>query len=81
MWQVYIIECSDKKLYTGITNDIGRRIEEHNSGKGSRFTRVRAPVKLVYNQEAASRSAALKREAEIKKLSRTDKLDLILSAG
>ena len=81
MWQVYIIECRDKKLYTGITTDIDRRVKEHNSGKGGRFTKFRAPVKLVYTKKAHSRSAALKREAGIKKLSRTEKLNLILSVS
>jgi putative endonuclease len=80
MWYVYIIQCKDDKLYTGITTDIDRRMVEHNAGKGGRFTRFRTPVKLVYSQEAASRSAALKREAGIKKLSRGEKLGLILSA-
>jgi len=80
MWHVYIIECKDKTLYTGVTTDINRRILEHNSGKGGRFTRFRTPVKLVYDQKAANRSGALRREAEIKKLSRSDKLDLISAA-
>ncbi len=81
MWHVYIIECSDNKLYTGITTDIDRRLSEHNSGKGGRFTRHRTPVKLVYRQSAANRSEALKREAGIKRLSRNGKLDLILPAN
>lgn len=79
MWHVYIIECKDKTLYTGITTDIDRRISEHSSGKGGRFTRNRTPVKLVYKQQVPDRSAALKREAEIKQLKRKAKLDLILS--
>jgi len=77
VWIVYIIECSDAKLYTGITNDINRRLEEHNSGSGSKFTRARKPVKLAYSEIVRTRSAALKREASIKKLSRKEKLDLI----
>ena len=80
MWHVYIIECKDKTLYTGVTTDIDRRIKEHNSGHGGRFTRSRTPVKLVYNQKAANRSGALKCEAEIKKLNRSGKLDLISAA-
>ncbi|MDP3791258.1 MAG: GIY-YIG nuclease family protein [Candidatus Omnitrophota bacterium] len=81
MWQVYIIECKDSKLYTGVTTDIDRRLSEHNLRKGAKFTRVRAPVKLVYKQKVATRSAALKREAAIKKLPRAEKLSLILSAN
>ena len=80
MWYVYIIECSDAKLYTGITTDIERRVKEHSEGKGGRFTRFRTPVKIVYNQQVANRSAALKREAAIKKLSRDEKLLLISAA-
>ena len=76
MWHVYIIECKDSKLYTGITTSINRRVLEHNSGRGGRFTRCRRPVKLVYSQRVSSRSNALKREAEIKKLSRSEKLGL-----
>lgn len=77
MWEVYIIKCKDNKLYTGITNDLERRVGEHNSGQGGRFTRPRKPVKLVYHETTPSRSEALKREAEIKKLSRYEKLELL----
>jgi putative endonuclease len=77
MWYIYIIECKDNKLYTGITNDIDRRVSEHNSGHGGRFTRYRRPVKLVYSQQVLNRSNALKREAEIRKLKRSEKLNLI----
>lgn len=80
MWFIYIIRCKDSKLYTGITTDIDRRLTEHNSARGGRFTRFRVPVKLVYSEKAPTRSAALKREAAIKSLSRADKLSLILSA-
>jgi putative endonuclease len=79
MWTVYIIECKDSKLYTGITNDLNRRLKEHNSGNGGRFTRFRKPVKLVYCQETIDKSGALRREIEIKKLSRSEKLELIRS--
>ena len=77
MWEVYIIQCKDDKLYTGITNDLERRVEEHNSGQGASFTRSRKPVKLVYHETRPSRAEALKREAEIKKLSRYEKLELL----
>jgi len=77
-YYLYILECSDNTLYTGITTDIQRRVKEHNSSvKGAKYTRVRRPVKLVYKEEFADRSSASKREAEIKKLSRKEKLALI----
>ena len=79
MWFVYIIRCKDDKLYTGMTNDIERRIAEHNSGHGGRFTRFRKPVTLVYYCKVNSRSDALKREIAIKKLERSEKLELIRS--
>ena len=77
MCYVYILECSDKSLYTGWTNDINKRIECHNSGKGAKYTRGRLPVKLVYFELLDNKSLALKREIEIKKLSKKDKLLLI----
>jgi len=55
MWEVYIIQCKDNKLYTGITNDLERRVGEHNSGQGASFTRSRKPVKLVYHETRANR--------------------------
>lgn len=79
-WFVYILRCSDNSLYTGITTDVDRRIEEHNeksSNLGAKFTRGRQPVKLVYQEDAGSRSHATKREMEIKSLSRKQKLNLI----
>lgn len=72
---VYILECSDKTLYTGATNNIEKRIQEHNNTRsGARYTRGRRPVKLVYVEICSTPSIALKREAEIKKLSRAQKL-------
>ena len=79
MWQVYIIKCKDDKLYTGITNNLDRRIAKHNSGRGGRFTRTRKPVSLVYSERVRNRSVALKREAEIRRLDRSEKLDLVRS--
>ena len=76
-WYIYIIECKDCLLYTGITKDLKRRVKEHNCGKGCKFTKSRAPVKLAYSEKAKSRSSALKREAAIKRLSRKKKLELI----
>ncbi len=75
-WSVYIIECKDSKLYTGITTDLQRRIRDHNSGNGCRFTKYRIPVKLVYREDLPTRSEVLKREARIKQLTRRKKLDL-----
>jgi putative endonuclease len=78
-WHVYIIECKDSKLYTGITNNLKRRINAHNSGNGGRFTKYRVPVKLVYSEECLTKQEALKREAQIKRLKRPQKLSLIRS--
>tara|TARA_B100000497_G_scaffold126935_1_gene167216 strand:- start:2300 stop:2548 length:249 start_codon:yes stop_codon:yes gene_type:complete len=78
MWCVYIVECSDKSLYTGITTDIDRRITEHNtSTKGAKYTRSKRPVFLVYKECCENRSIASKREYQIKKLKRADKLLLV----
>ncbi len=74
---VYIIRCSDGTLYTGITNHLQRRLSEHNQGKGAKYTRGRFPVQLCYIEEGKGRSWALKREREIKRLSRTQKIALI----
>ena len=76
-WKIYIIRCKDSKLYTGITNDIERRIKQHNSGNGCRFTKYRYPVELLYTERAVSRAEALKREARIKQYTRQEKLKLI----
>lgn len=80
-WFVYIVRCADGSLYTGITNDPDRRIEQHNAGTASRYTRSRLPVKLEYLEEQPGRSAALKRELAIKALSRTGKESLILAGA
>lgn len=77
MWYVYILKCCNGSLYTGITTDLEKRLEEHNSGKGAKYTAYNRPVKLVYSEKAGSRSKALKREAAVKKLTRTLKLALI----
>ena len=77
-WFVYIIEASDGSLYTGVTTDVERRFAEHcDSAKGAKFFRGRKPMKVVYQQDQPDRSHALKREAEIKKLTRENKLRLI----
>lgn len=76
-WCVYIVECRDKSLYTGITNDLKSRIHAHNEGTGARFTRGRRPVVLKYVEILADRSTASKRELQIKSLTREEKLKLI----
>ncbi len=77
IWYVYILRCRDDTLYTGITDDISRRLAVHNSGKGAKYTRSRTPVALCYQEEAESYSAALRREYAIKQLTRREKLALI----
>jgi putative endonuclease len=76
---VYLLECADGSLYTGITTDLERRFAEHQQGIGSRFTRAKGAVRIAYSEEQSSRSAALKREAEIKKWPREKKLALAAS--
>lgn len=80
-WRVYILRCRTGELYTGSTNDLERRVGEHNAGRGAAFTRSRRPVVLVYHEPRESRSAALKRENQIKHLSRSQKLALIHTAS
>jgi len=77
LWHIYIIECKDALLYTGITNNLDRRIKAHNSGNGCKFTKYRAPVKLVYAEKVRTKSQALKREVQIKRLPRKKKLELV----
>ncbi len=78
-WHVYIVRCADDSLYTGIARDVERRIAEHNAGNGlaANYTRSRRPVALVYQEAAADRSAASRREYQIKQLSRGQKLALV----
>lgn len=76
-WFVYILRCRDGSLYTGYTDDVERRLSVHRSGRGAKYTRSRLPVELAYWEELPDKSAALKREAAIKKLSRQQKLQLI----
>lgn len=76
-YTVYILRCGDGTLYTGCTNDLARRVKTHSAGKGAKYTRARLPVELVYSEPAAGKSAALRREAAIKALSRAEKLALI----
>ena len=80
-WQVYIIRCTDNTLYTGITVDIKRRMSEHGGARGAKYFRGKRPHTLAFLEGGHTRSSASRREASIKKLSRTDKLRLIESAG
>ena len=78
MWYLYVVECSDGSLYTGVTTDVHRRLSEHNnSSKGAKYTRSMRPVRLVYYEKHADRSSACKAEYALKKLSRKKKLELI----
>ena len=76
-WYLYIVECRDGSLYTGISDDVPRRIAQHNSGKGAKYTRGRGPFILRYQETRGSYADALRREIQIKKLSRKEKLKLI----
>ena len=80
MWYVYILKCADDSFYTGITNDLDRRLTQHNAGKASRYTRSRLPVSREYHEEQPDQSSALKRELQIKALTRKAKEQLIESA-
>ena len=75
-WIVYILKCSDESLYTGITNNLEKRLQLHASGKGSKYTRGRGPLELVHQETFKTRSLASKRELFIKKLNRLDKIKL-----
>jgi len=78
MYYLYILKCSDKTLYTGITVDLKRRIGEHNSSHlGAKYTRSRRPVRLIYSKKFRNRSTASKEEARIKSLAREEKIELI----
>ena len=77
MWYLYILRLSDNSLYTGITNDIKRRLEQHAKGNGSKYVRSRLPLKLVYSEKHNDRSSASKKELEIKKWSKKRKEELV----
>ena len=78
-WFLYILECSDGTFYTGITKNIERRLKAHNEGKGATFTRVRRPVKVIYQEKLKSRAQALIREYAVKALPRKKKEELVAS--
>lgn len=79
MYFVYILECDDKSLYTGITTDVEARFEEHKKGKGAKYTKTHTPKKVVFTEKVGTRSEALKREYQIKSMDRIRKLELIHS--
>jgi len=76
IWVVYIILCNDGTLYTGISNNLEKRLEQHTNGRGAKYTKGRGPFKLIYKEECSNRGFSSKREIEIKKLSREKKLSL-----
>ncbi|MBQ8800923.1 MAG: GIY-YIG nuclease family protein [Clostridium sp.] len=76
-WYVYMLRCGDGTLYTGMTDNVEKRFAAHCAGKGAKYTRGRGPLELVYTEAVSDKSAALRREYEIKKMSRQRKLDLI----
>ena len=78
-WKVYIVRCADGTLYTGIAADLEKRLQQHNSGKGAKYTRGRGPVTLEYTEELGTRGVASRREWEIKAMTREQKLALIRS--
>jgi len=76
-WFIYILKCHDESLYTGITTDISRRLKAHNNKKGAFYTQNKTPVELVYQEALPNQSEARKREAQIKRLTRKEKLELV----
>jgi len=76
-WFIYIVRCQDTSFYTGITTNISRRLKEHNSKKGAFYTKNKTPVELVYQEAMLNQSEARKREAQIKRLTRKEKLELV----
>ena len=76
-WTVYILECGDGTLYTGITDDLPQRLKAHAEGKGAKYTRGRGPLRLRYQEQQPDKSAALKRELALKRLRKSEKLAMI----
>jgi putative endonuclease len=77
MWYVYFLRCSDNSIYTGITNNLKQRLSRHSQGKGCKYTASRQPVKIIYKEKQPDKSAALKRELGLKKLSKKQKEEII----
>lgn len=80
-WVCYLLQCADNTLYCGITNDLDKRLAAHNAGEGAKYTRGRTPVKLLYREICADKSAALKREMQIKQMPRSEKLKLCMGSA
>ena len=80
-YYVYMLLCNDRTFYTGTSNNVKKRVATHNAGKGAKYTKVRRPVNLMYTEKLENKSAALKREIAIKKLTRSQKIDLLKSHG
>lgn len=80
-WLLYVLKCRDNTLYTGITIDVSRRVQQHNSGTASRYTRSRLPVRLIFSEPCRSRSQALKKEYAMKRLSRKKKEEYLRDNG
>jgi len=76
-WVCYLLRCADDTLYCGITNDLEKRLAAHNAGEGAKYTRGRLPVRVAYSESCTDKSAALKRELQIKRLSRAGKVALV----
>jgi putative endonuclease len=76
-WSVYIIQCDDGSLYTGISTDVERRFQQHSAGRGAKYFRARRPLKVIYAEVGHTRASASQRESAIKKLSRVQKAELI----
>ena len=81
MYYVYLLECADKSIYTGITTDVKRRLAEHKAGTASHYTSAKKARRILHTEKLKDRSAALRREAEIKRMSRAHKLALVRSQG
>ena len=77
-WYVYMVECGDGTIYTGITKDLARRVKQHTTGKGAKYTRGRGPIRLAYQETVQSYSEALRREYAVKQLTHRQKQELIL---
>jgi putative endonuclease len=80
-WHVYIVQCADQTLYTGVAKDVDTRVSQHNNGRGAKYTRGRRPVELVYSEPVADRSTALRREYAIKRMSTAKKFGLITTSS
>jgi putative endonuclease len=81
IWVCYLLRCADGTLYCGITNDLDKRIMAHNAGTAAKYTRTRTPVELAYLENCADKSAALKREMQIKQMARSEKVKLCAGAS